>query len=460
MATQNLYIEWMRNMLGEQLRVQGEFWRASTTAQAHGEELPEPQDFLDGHRAALAQVLPHLQLVRLDQDERRLIYDSAGSELIYEDLSGGERELAFLVGQMERFGIKDGLFLLDEPELHLNAALLRRWLGYLRSATEAGQVWIATHSLEAVEVAGLTSTLVMDRDPDRTVRRADPLGERPALQTLAPLLGTPAFSLQGTTFVLIEGDRPGRERERFVEVTGLGPEIRFVEAGSCNEVARHFTGLALVADEAEQLRIQAFIDRDHRSDAQVESLEREYGVAVLLVHEIENFYLHPDLLDVLLTQGGRTPEGNQLLLDAADAIAGRWIWQRAVTRKGWKAPPGQSIEIARRLSWDQVDADRGKATGELLEHFDDDAEGETKAGRRTAISAAITEYAGLRENRDRLWREVEGKETLEKVAKELGFADPEAHESRAAKLWREDAVARPSEVAALVQAIDDAPLRG
>jgi hypothetical protein len=131
-----------------------------------------------------------------------------------------------------------------------------------------------------------------------------------------------------------------------------------------------------------------------------------------------------------------------------------------VTRKGWKAPPGQSIEIARRLSWDQVDADRGKATGELLEHFDDDAEGETKAGRRTAISAAITEYAGLRENRDRLWREVEGKETLEKVAKELGFADPEAHESRAAKLWREDAVARPSEVAALVQAIDDAPLRG
>lgn len=264
--TQNLYIEWMRSMLAQQQRMQSEYFQRAQEAKRTGEAIPEPEDFLDDYRAALLQVLAHLEFLRLDHERRRLIYNSAGVELPYEDLSGGERELAFLVGQIARFGIRRGLFLLDEPELHLNAALLRGWLEYLRGAVETGQVWIATHVLEAAEAAGLDATLVLERSDDRVVRSVAPLGNRPALRTLAGQLGSPAFSVGTSRFLLIEGDRPGRERERFTRVLDSPPRDRFLESGGHREVLSKLATLRSLASEEEQLQVGGFIDRDFRTD--------------------------------------------------------------------------------------------------------------------------------------------------------------------------------------------------
>jgi hypothetical protein len=174
------------------------------------------------------EILPHLRFSRLDQERRELIFETAGIELDYDDLSGGEREVAFLVGQIERFGMRDGVFLVDEPELHLNAELLRSWLDYLRGSVDRGQVWIGTHALEAVEVAGAQTTLVLELDGEsQLVRSVAPLGDRPVLATLAGQLGSPGFSLVRSRFILIEGDRPGREGERFVQLLDASLQNRF-----------------------------------------------------------------------------------------------------------------------------------------------------------------------------------------------------------------------------------------
>ena len=79
------------------------------------------------------------------------MFDTTGLELSFHQLSGGEREIAFLVGQIDRFRLREGIFLIDEPELHLNADLIRAWVSYLTSTVSVGQIWLATHSLEAVE---------------------------------------------------------------------------------------------------------------------------------------------------------------------------------------------------------------------------------------------------------------------------------------------------------------------
>lgn len=447
LATQNLYTEWMRSMLGERQRMQGEYYNAAQEASRDGEAIPPPTDPLDSYREALRAVLPHLEFKRLDLEARRLIFDSAGQELVYEYLSGGERELAFLIGQMERFGVKDGIFLLDEPELHLNAELLQRWLGYLRSSTASGQVLIATHSLEAVEVAGLASTFTLERDEDRIVRRAEPIGERPALITLAPLLGTPAFSVSASTFILIEGERAGRERERFVQVTGAAPTVRFIEAGGCGQVAARFAGLRLLAEEAEeQVRAGAFVDRDHRSDEQVGAFEAAHEVSVLPVHEIENYFLQPDLLDALSVEGGGAGDGYALLREAADARAGEWAWRRALFQQDWREVPDECIEIARNLAWEQIAADVSAAARTMLEPYEQvsNATG-TPTHRRAALAAAIRSYREARDDRERLWKEVEGKEVLVAVADLFGFKGSETLEGHAFRIWRNGQVERPPE---------------
>jgi hypothetical protein len=145
-------------------------------------------------------------------------------------LSGGEREIAFLIGQIERFKLRTGLLLLDEPELHLNPDLIRTWVAFLRDTINEGQVWISTHSIEAVEVTGTESTFVLERDGNtRLVNSARPLKDRPVVSVLSAALGSPGFAIINLRFAFIEGDRALNERERFHNICGNAPENRFIE---------------------------------------------------------------------------------------------------------------------------------------------------------------------------------------------------------------------------------------
>ncbi len=208
------------------------------------------------------------------------------------------------VGQIDRFGLTQGLFLLDEPELHLNADLIRVWVAYLTSTVQTGQVWLATHSLEVVQAAGEQATFVLERnDATRKVDGLHRLDTRPILSALSRAVGTPAFSLSKLRFVFLEGEEGIGERERYRNLSGLPSDVRFMEIGSCDEVLRRVATIKALAKESEtQIRIGGIIDRDFRTD---DEAVRPNAVFVLPVHEVENFFLHPATLDLLLEQNGR-----------------------------------------------------------------------------------------------------------------------------------------------------------
>jgi hypothetical protein len=455
--TQNLYLEWMRSMLGRQQRLQSEYFQEAMTAHRQGGTPPPPVDPLDSYRTALNQVLPHLRFLRLDQEARRLIFDSSGSPLPYEELSGGERELAFLIGQIDRFGVRDGLFLLDEPELHLNPELLRGWLDYLRSTVGAGQAWVATHSLEAAEVAGPSATLVLDRDDDRLVRRIAPIADRPALTTLAAAVGTPAFSVARSRFVLIEGTRERRERERFAAVLDTGVADRFIEADGCMEVIARVRALRQLASEEEQLRVGGIVDRDFRTEEERLSLLADDGIYVLCVHEVENLFLQPELLGRLLSELDRSPdEVTALLQSGADPDAGRWAFEKAKAEEKWREDARATVTVAGGLAWKDV-ADTNDAARRIAGAIPD-IQGAEVARRRLAIRRRLDEYATMRTDVERLAGQCFGKQTLKRIARSLGFRDSSMVEARAAVLWRSGQVPRPSEAAGIRGYLDQIPV--
>lgn len=456
--TQNLYLEWMRSMLGRQQRLQSEYFQRAQQAARAGEAVPPPEDPLAHYRAGLAQVLPHLRFVRLDQDARRLVFDSAGLELPYEELSGGERELAFLVGQIDRFGLRDGLFLLDEPELHLNPELLRGWLDYLRSTVGSGQAWVATHSLEAAEVAGPSSTLVLERDDDRLVRRAPPLADRPALTTLAAAVGTPAFSVARSRFVLIEGTRERRERERFATVLESNVADRFIEADGCTEVIARVRALRLLASEEEQLRVAGIVDRDFRTQAERAQLLETEGVHVLSVHEIENLFLQPDLLRRLLADANEDSERVLALLQqASDVDAGRWAFERTQAEEKWREDARAPLSVARGMTWSDVQSDVDGAARAIAAAIPG-VEGAEAARRRLAIGKRLNEYGEVRNDPGALSERCYGKQALGRVSHALGFHDASALEARAAVLWREGQVPRPAAAGEIRAYLDSVPV--
>ncbi|MGQ0632807.1 MAG: AAA family ATPase [Sporichthyaceae bacterium] len=330
--TRTLYEEWMKYLLGVEEKCATEHVTAIRRARDTGEIEPMFVDPFDGYRATLQEVLPHLHFVGVESSGQRRtpLFDSVGLQLAFSRLSGGEREIAFLIGQIERFQLERGLLLIDEPELHLNPDLLRSWLAFLRDTVKDGQVWIATHSLKAVEVAGPASTWVFERDAEsRTVTAPTQLAGRPVLSALSAAVGSPAFAISRLRFVYVEGDRQSRERERFYAVCGDPGVNRFLEGGSCNEVVRRLRDVQRLADETdEQLHVGGVIDRDFRTDNERGQLQSDGGVHVLGCHEIENLYLQPEALAVLLQRAGRDPnDAVAVVRDAADTYAGLQIVQ-------------------------------------------------------------------------------------------------------------------------------------
>ena len=273
-TTTTLYDEWIKYFLAQENQSGTRLIKETRRARQHGGEDPVFKDHFFEYKEALISVLPHLVFTGVDSRRRTLLFDTTGLELSFDQLSGGEREIAFLIGQIDRFGLRQGIFLLDEPELHLNSDLIRSWVAYLTNSVQTGQIWLATHSLEAVEVAGQQATFVLERNVvSQKVDNISRLDKRPVISALSRAVGTPAFSISQLIFVFIEGEEGIGERERFHKLAGLQQDIRFMECGSCNEVLRRVDMIKSLSKEAEvEIRIGGMVDRDFRSCSEAKGM--------------------------------------------------------------------------------------------------------------------------------------------------------------------------------------------
>ena len=135
LLTKSLYEEWFRYLLGTENRENNAHVKAIRIARERGEAEPIFVDVMKDYRDAVKLVLPHLLFTGIESQKRQIEFDSTGTTLTFDQLSGGEREIAFLVGQIERFGLRKGLLLVDEPELHLNYDLLRAWISFVEGCS-------------------------------------------------------------------------------------------------------------------------------------------------------------------------------------------------------------------------------------------------------------------------------------------------------------------------------------
>jgi len=439
-ATQGMYQEWLRSAVGLEHRHATAFAQSHREATVRGEPGPVWNDPWAEYRSAVRGILPHLEFDRPDQARRTLIFRVGGAEVPYHELSGGEREVAFLTGQILRFGLKRGVLLLDEPELHLNAELLERWLRWASETVTNGQVWIATHSLEAVEVAGTDNALVLERGPDGAVRQMNPLSQRPVMSTLSGALGAPAFSLDRQRFILIEGERPGAERRRFARLCP-GSDNLFLEAGSCKQVIHKLTLVREVANETDRLHIGGVVDRDHWDTRQVQRYTTQAPVHVLGVHEIENLLLFPDALVALVARNNDAPErAGELLREACDRFAGIWVCQRAALRHDIDLGPTLRAHAA-QLAWSGIDSDRD-AVARRLAASADLADESIRPRVEAWLTHAIEQYADVRAG-DALWAQCSGKQVVKALAKPLGLASGDALERQVLRMLERGEIEAP-----------------
>ena len=451
-TTAMLYDEWIKYFLAQENQAGTRLITETRRARERGTQDPTFTDHFVGYRDALRKVLPHIVFTGVDSKKRTLLFDTTGMELSFNQLSGGEREIAFLIGQIDRFQLRDGLFLLDEPELHLNADLIRTWVAFLTSTVSTGQIWLATHSLEAAEAAGQQATFVLERNA--TTRKVDILARldsRPVLSALARAVGTPAFSISQLRFLFIEGEVSVGERERFRNLCASRSDVRFIECGSGKEVIRRVLAVRALSTEAEaHIRIGGVVDRDWQTDRDAQRLMQDNDIYVLSVHEVENFFLHPATVQTLLNQNGRDDlNAADIVRIASDERAGSWLLQYAMaTPNARDMPELPSItkERGKALTWDQIAADHDQSLANLVATTRFDQDNAMRFADLLRVGASA--YAKAR-TEPSLWKKCEGKEVLNAVARSAGFADQQALSQAAYALWSKDAAAVSEELAGL-----------
>lgn len=448
-TTTMLYDEWIKYFLAQENQAGTRMIQALRRTRTLGTPPPAFADHFEGYADSLRKILPHVIFSGVDSKRRTLLFDTTGLELSFDQLSGGEREISFLVGQIDRFGLRNGIFLLDEPELHLNADLVRSWVAYLTGTVSTGQIWLATHSLEAVEAAGPEATFVLERNSEsRKVDSLARLDSRPVLSALSRAVGTPAFSIAKLRFVFIEGDAGIGERERFLKLAGGSQQdLRFIECGSCNEVLRRVSSVKSLANEDESgIRIGGVVDRDFRPDNDASP----DGVFVLPVHEVENLFLFPDTITALLAQNGRAERiARDLIRDAADRRAGSWIFQTAMATRNAAALPEMPVSAkdrAKALTWAEIERNQDAAVATILDlsGFDD--------GKKSTLRALLETAMGIyrrKRGEEGFWMVCEGKQILNDVARATGFADASAMIQATFAFWERNTDEIPQELVQL-----------
>ncbi|WP_444936031.1 AAA family ATPase [Microbulbifer sp. JMSA004] len=239
----------------------------------------------------------------------------------YKNLSGGEKAafdlLLDLLVKIEHYD--NTIFFIDEPETHMHTSLQGRLIKEMfRVIPNNSQMWMTTHSLGVMRMAKELSS----RDPGSVVfidfgevdfdseAKITPASIDGLMweKFLSVALGDFSATLNPEYLVMCEGDINGRRRKSFDSFLytklfkGKYPGLAFVSGGSCNEIENpENIGFKLLSEVLPNSRLVRLVDRDDKSDQEVEELELR-GIYVTSRRHLESYLLDDELIIKLVEQ--------------------------------------------------------------------------------------------------------------------------------------------------------------
>ena len=215
-----------------------------------------------------------------------------------DELSSGEKEVLFGYLRLRNTAPSDSLILLDEPELHLNPALVRGLPQFYQEhlgRALGNQIWLVTHSdaflRESVGAPGFSVVHMRDAALSSGLdNQIHPIAAQEELEAaVIDLVGDLATYRPGGTVVILEGEDSEFDR---LMVSRLFPNFEkltnLVSAGNRRRVRRLQELLDAAAKEGGlPSRFYSIVDRDTQAEEPADS-GRQFSWDV---YHIENYLL-------------------------------------------------------------------------------------------------------------------------------------------------------------------------
>ena len=274
-------------------------------------------ELLDKIRIPLSRMFPDLELNEIGLvTEKAEFYFSKGISHRYEysKLSAGEKAAFDLVLDMIIKGefYKNTIFCIDEPENHIHTSLQARLLNELfQLIPHESQLWIATHSFGMLKEAKRLSlqfpneVIFLNFDgydfDEGVVLEPSQCDTTLWNKMLEITLDNYSSFFVPETIVFCEGTSKGRKRKDFDAscytniFQNTHPNTLFYSLGGCNTVEEKDIIIDFIKNISPNSKIVRVIDRDDRSDNEVNEL-LDKGIKVLSLRHIESYILDDEVL--------------------------------------------------------------------------------------------------------------------------------------------------------------------
>jgi predicted ATP-dependent endonuclease of OLD family len=232
--------------------------------QVRATEQPEvaPETRLDIIKRIWELVLPHRELI-IGAGKIEARPKSGGASYHAAEMSDGERVIFYLIGQCLA-ARENGILVIDEPELHIHRALQSRLWDAVESERPDCLFVYLTHDLDfAVTRVSATKIWLKSYENNRWNWHLVPENEEIPERLLLEILGS------RKPILFVEGERNSLEYFLF---SHLFKKFTVTPCGGHEQVI-HSTSSFLKLKSLHALECKGIIDRDFRTDEQVEYLK-------------------------------------------------------------------------------------------------------------------------------------------------------------------------------------------
>jgi hypothetical protein len=245
-----------------------------------------PSTKLDRLKEIWHPLLPHRRLIVLDADIRVIPSGAQSEQYDASQLSDGERVIFYLIGQV-LLTRPNSLVVVDEPELHVNRAILAKLWDAIEAARKDCAFIYLTHDIEFTVTRRSASKFALH---SYSLSRGS---EQWELEPIPADTGIPEdviTRIAGSRLpvLFIEGDDGSLDAALYRRAY---PEFTTIPVGSCENVIHSVASFARHGP-FHRLGCAGIIDADSRHQTQEAQLAA-LNVKVLSVSEVENSLLLP-----------------------------------------------------------------------------------------------------------------------------------------------------------------------
>lgn len=264
---------------------------------ASSDRIEPPITKIDRVKEIWERILPHRELIigglriqtRINGHENK-IYNSS-------EMSDGERVIFYLVGQCLA-APKDGIIVIDEPELHLHKSIQAPLWDAIEKLREDCLFVYLTHDVDFAASKGMSKRIWLKSFNGQhweweIINEDENLPD----DLLIEVLGS------RKPVVFVEGENGSYDVRLYRE---LLPNFLIIPRGSCTQVIQSVKALK-ANSQIHHLDVFGLIDRDRRVQVEIDKLEED-SIYVLNVAEVENLFCTKEVLEIV---------SNRLARDAA-----------------------------------------------------------------------------------------------------------------------------------------------